>query len=82
MSQARHIDQDARMLWLTLCQAPLPLSVAELVLHWRPTFRADEVRDALTRLQAHGCARRVVTQQQEVWMPGETVLPGMEASAA
>lgn len=54
----RHIDQNARMVWLTLRNAGGEWSARDMVRHWRPTFTEPEVRDALERLVANGCARR------------------------
>lgn len=76
----RHIDATARMLWLTLSSGG-EWSVARLVEHWRPTFTADEVDDAMQRLEAHDLARRSRVLERDAWVVGGACVPGMSAEA-
>ncbi|MFI5448059.1 hypothetical protein [Polaromonas sp. UC242_47] len=55
-STARHIDQSARMVWLSLRRAARPMTVNELVMHWKPVFDAVQMEDCLNRLTATGHA--------------------------
>lgn len=73
IAASRHIDLDAVMLWRSLGDIG-PCSVAHLVEHWRPTFTAAEVRDALRRLEAHGKAR---SDGESRWVVTGEPLPGI-----
>lgn len=67
MSQARHIDQSARMVWLSLRRAGRPMGIGELVVHWRPVYTAFEMEDCLKRLVAAGHATRHPGSFRDVW---------------
>ncbi|MES1977535.1 MAG: hypothetical protein V4451_05830 [Pseudomonadota bacterium] len=83
MSQARHIDRDARMIWLSLMRARRAMTVNELVMHWTPVFKPDLVEDALKRLTAAGHASFVAGGTRQQWQVSEAdaVLPGYEGEA-
>lgn len=74
----RHLDRTARMLWLTMSRSVGEWTVAALVYHWRPTFTAGEVDDAVQRLVAAGFARctRRLHMAPEYTVAGCTPLPG------
>lgn len=78
MTEARHIDQSARMVWLSLRRAARPMSVNELVMHWKPTFNAVQMEDCLKRLAASGYATEVTGQLRPAWQVTEknAALPG------
>lgn len=67
MSEARHIDQSARYIWLSLRRAGMPMSVNELVNHWRPVYNAAEMEDALKRLTAAGHATHIPGHARDAW---------------
>jgi hypothetical protein len=52
MKCGRHIDQNARMVWLALRSSKRAMTLTQIVTFWRPTFSALEIEDALTRLVA------------------------------
>lgn len=80
MSEPRHIDQDARMVWLSLRRAARPMSNAELVQHWTPVFNAVRMEDCLKRLTAAGHATKIETRLRDAWQvtAANPPLPGYE----
>ncbi|MFI5448120.1 hypothetical protein [Polaromonas sp. UC242_47] len=77
-STARHIDQSARMVWLSLRRAARPMTVNELVMHWKPVFDAVQMEDCLNRLTATGHASAVPSRLRAAWQVTEAnpSLPG------
>lgn len=67
MSAPRHIDQSCRYIWLSLRRAAMPMSINELVTHWRPVYTALQMEDALKRLTAAGHASRAAGGQGDAW---------------
>ena len=79
---ARHIDQTARMLWLSLRHEHRPMTVGDLTHHWRPTFSRAEVQDGLDRLAAAGYVARVAhIAGMPQHLPTDEALPAMELLA-
>lgn len=83
MTEARHIDQSARMVWLSLRRAARPMSVNELVMHWNPVFNAVQMEDCLKRLTACGHATLVSGHLRSAWqVTDENIpLPGYSATS-
>ena len=75
MTQARHIDQSARYIWISLRRAGMPMSVNELVKHWRPVYSPVEMEDALQRLTAAGHANYLPGHARDAWEVTDANLP-------
>lgn len=60
MVTARHIDMDARMIWMSLRNEARAMTAAEVRAYWRPTFTDHQVVDVLGRLVAGKHLRAIV----------------------
>lgn len=75
VSAGRHIDVDARMIWMSLRSEARAMSAHDVCNYWSPTFREGQVVDALRRLVAGHHVEAAPTRRGQLYFVSDACVP-------